>query len=43
VSRDGLAAGPERPLVGGWERSRLVHVGGIPFRNPADVNKTITA
>jgi hypothetical protein len=38
VSPDGLASGPKGPLGGLGGQRAGVHVGVIPFRNPADVN-----
>jgi hypothetical protein len=38
VSPDGLASGPKGPLGGSGGKETGVNVGGIPFRNPVDVN-----
>jgi hypothetical protein len=38
VSPDGLASGPKGPLGGSGGKEAGVDDGGIPFRNPADVN-----
>jgi hypothetical protein len=38
VSLDGLASGPNGRLGGPGGKETGVHDGGIPFRNPADVN-----